>query len=101
MDDVRIFELGNVPLLNGEVLRDAKLAYQTYGTLSAKCDNAVLLPSFVRFDAAAYYNIDETSRIQLNIENLLDTEYYPHSHRNSNITVGAPINATVSYTKTF
>ena len=67
----------------------------------ANSDNMVLLPSFVRFDAAAHYDIDEDSRIQLNIENLLDTEYYPHSHRNSNITVGAPINASVMYTKKF
>ncbi len=67
----------------------------------ANSDNAVMLPSFTRFDAAAYYNIDEDSRIQLNIENLLDTDYYPNSHRNTNITVGAPINASVMYTKSF
>jgi homoserine O-acetyltransferase len=40
------FELGDVDLLSGEVLRDAKLAYQTYGTLSDSGDNVVVLPSF-------------------------------------------------------
>ena len=67
----------------------------------ASSDNAVVLPSFVRFDAAAYYDIDESSRIQLNIENLLDTDYYPSSHNNNNITVGAPLSAKLMYSKKF
>lgn len=46
MPDFEIYELGDLPLLSGEVLKDAKLAYQTYGTLSAKGDNVVVLPTF-------------------------------------------------------
>jgi len=41
-----IFECGDLPLLNGGVLRDAKLAYQTYGTLSETGDNVVVMPTF-------------------------------------------------------
>jgi len=40
------FDLGDVTLLSGKILRSAKLAYKTYGTLNAKCDNVILLPTF-------------------------------------------------------
>lgn len=55
--------------------------------------NEVTLPGFTRLDAAAYYNLNDNLRIQVNIENLTDTEYFPNSHTDNNITVGAPINA--------
>ena len=41
-----IFLLGDIPLQCGRTLPDAKLAYKTYGTLNAKRDNVVLLPTF-------------------------------------------------------
>jgi len=56
-------------------------------------DNLVTLPSFVRVDAAAFYDLRDNVRIQVNLENLTNTEYFPNSHTNNNITVGAPINA--------
>ncbi|MFD0986368.1 alpha/beta fold hydrolase [Methyloligella solikamskensis] len=40
------FALGDVQLQSGETLKHAKLAYKTYGTLSPKGDNAVLMPTF-------------------------------------------------------
>ena len=40
------YELGDVELLSGEVLSDARLAYKAYGHLSPKRDNAVVLPTF-------------------------------------------------------
>nr|WP_282022172.1 alpha/beta fold hydrolase [Ruegeria faecimaris] len=46
VDEFRTFDLGDFPLLSGQVLRDAKLAYQTYGTLSATRDNVIVLPTF-------------------------------------------------------
>lgn len=46
MRDHEIFSLGDVVLQSGEVLRDARLAYKTYGTLNRTADNAVLLPTF-------------------------------------------------------
>lgn len=42
----RVFELGRVILQCGITLPEAKLAYQTYGTLNAARDNAVLMPTF-------------------------------------------------------
>ncbi len=55
--------------------------------------NSVTLPSFTRIDAAAFYDISENLRVQVNIENLTDTEYFPNAHTANNITVGAPLNA--------
>jgi len=59
------------------------------------------VPSFTRIDAAAYYQLSENLRLQLNVENLLDEEYYPHAYSSHQFTVGAPLNATVSIKGTF
>ena len=42
----KTFRLGDLPLTGGGILRDAELAYQTYGTLSPKGDNVVVMPTF-------------------------------------------------------
>ena len=55
--------------------------------------SATLLPSFTRFDAAAYYDVNDTVRVQINVENLTDTLYFPSSHSTHQATVGAPLNA--------
>ena len=41
-----IYDLGNIKLLSGEIIKSAKLAYKTYGSLNSKGDNVVLLPTF-------------------------------------------------------
>jgi len=46
MAEYEIFSLGDFPLEGGIVLRDAKLAYKTYGQLNARKTNAVLLCSY-------------------------------------------------------
>jgi catecholate siderophore receptor len=56
----------------------------------AAVDNTVTLPSFTRFDAAAYVTVNEYVRVQLNLENLLDTRYYITSNSNNNISPGSP-----------
>ena len=53
-------------------------------------DNAVELPSYVRFDAAVYYTVNTQVRVQANVENLFDRAYYATAHSNNNITPGAP-----------
>jgi catecholate siderophore receptor len=53
-------------------------------------DNAVTLPSFTRLDGAAFYAISENLRLQFNVENLLDEEYYASAHSNNNIMPGSP-----------
>ncbi|MEO1596511.1 MAG: TonB-dependent siderophore receptor [Pseudomonadota bacterium] len=59
-------------------------------------DNAVEVPSFTRVDAAAFYQVNDRLRLQLNVENLLDEDYFPDAHSNDNITTGEPVNARVS-----
>lgn len=59
------------------------------------------VPSFTRFDAAAYYKISDNLRLQVNVENLLDETYYPHAYSSHQYTVGAPINATFSVSGRF
>lgn len=57
-------------------------------------DNSPILPDFWRVDAAAYYQINDDFRLQINIENLLDEDYYPHAHSTHQASVGEPIHAT-------
>lgn len=58
--------------------------------------NTAILPSFVRFDAAAYYQFTPNFSMQLNIRNLFDRDIFPSAHTADNVTVGAPINATLA-----
>ena len=44
--DYKIFELGDITLVSGIILRSAKLAYKTYGTLNADGNNVIVLPTF-------------------------------------------------------
>jgi catecholate siderophore receptor len=57
----------------------------------AATDNRVTLPGFLRFDAAVYYKATKNIQLQVNIENLFDTQYYASAHNNNNITPGSPI----------
>ena len=45
-EDYDIFELGDVRLRMGATLRDAKLAYKTYGTLAEDKSNAIVYPTW-------------------------------------------------------
>ena len=58
--------------------------------------NNATLPSYVRFDAAAFYEFNENFSMQLNVQNLLDRDYFPSAHTANNVTVGAPLNATLT-----
>jgi catecholate siderophore receptor len=57
--------------------------------------DAVYLPSYTRLDLAAYYKIDDNMRLQLNVENVTDEVYFPHSYGDHQISVGAPMHATL------
>jgi homoserine acetyltransferase len=46
MNDHEVFDLGNVVLQGGATLRDAKLAYKTFGTLNEEKTNAVVYPTW-------------------------------------------------------
>jgi catecholate siderophore receptor len=59
------------------------------------------LPSFTRVDAAVYYEFSNDLRVQLNVENLLDEEYYPNAHSTHQVTVGEPLNARLTISGNF
>ena len=40
------FNLGDIKLLSGKVLKSAKLIYKTYGKLNKNCSNVIVLPTF-------------------------------------------------------
>ncbi|MGH2948089.1 MAG: alpha/beta fold hydrolase [Solirubrobacteraceae bacterium] len=46
VQDYEIFDLGDVVLQGGATLRDAKLAYKTYGELNADKTNAIVYPTW-------------------------------------------------------
>ena len=46
MKKYQVFNLGNIKLLSGQILKSAKLVYKTYGNLNKDCSNAVILPTF-------------------------------------------------------
>ena len=62
---------------------------QQFATIS----NLVRMPGFTRIDAALFYKLSDAVQVQLNVENLTDTDYFPNAHTDNNISTGAPLNA--------
>ncbi len=65
----------------GVVYRD-----EIFSTIS----NDVTLDSFTRIDAAVYSAISASVKLQLNIENLFDEEYFASAHSDNNLMPGSP-----------
>ena len=61
----------------------------------------LILPDYTRVDFAAYYDIADDLSVQLNVENLTDELYFPHSHSTHQASVGEPLNARISLRKRF
>ncbi len=85
------FSLWNKFQLTDKLGLGAGLTYQDESF--ADNGNGTTLPDFLRIDAAAFYDVNENLRLQVNVENLFDADYYPSAHTANNITVGAPLNA--------
>ena len=72
------------------------------GESAVKDDNPnLLLPAYTRVDAAVYYSIADDLKLQLNIENLSDEVYFPHSHSTHQVAVGEARSTRLSLSKTF
>jgi homoserine O-acetyltransferase/O-succinyltransferase len=69
MTDHEIFELGDFTLQGGETLRDARLAYATYGTLAADRSNAIVFPTW-------FAGTHEANEWLIGAERALNTERY-------------------------
>jgi catecholate siderophore receptor len=67
----------------------------------AAVDNTVVLPSYVRADAAAYFRLTPQLRLQTNIENLFNRKYYVNADSNTNISPGSPRAVRVGITASF
>ncbi len=55
----------------------------------AAIDNTVTLPGYTRADAAVYIPVTERVRLQANIENVFNTNYFINAHSNNNISPGS------------
>ena len=66
-----------------------------------KTGSSAILPEYTRVDVGANYALTENTIVGLNIENLTDELYFPHSHSTHQASVGAPINAMLSITSRF
>lgn len=71
------------------------------GSFYASTDNTVTVPGFTRLDGALFWKASKNLQLQLNIENLLDKEYFASAHSNHNISPGAPRGATLTARVTF
>lgn len=60
-------------------------------SMFASTDNRVVIPDFTRVDAALFAQLSKQVRAQINIENLLDANYFASVQNNNNITPGSPI----------
>ena len=63
--------------------------------------NSAVLPAYTRVDAAAWFDVTDEVRLQVNVENLTDTLYFPNSHATHQASVGAPFNARFSISGRF
>ena len=71
------------------------------GESHIKDNSTLVLPEYTRFDFAAYWNVANDTVLRLNVENLTDELYFPHSHSTHQASVGEPLNARVSLSKSF
>jgi catecholate siderophore receptor len=67
----------------------------------AAIDNTVTLPGYTRADAALYFRLSESLRLQANVENLTDKRYYSNADSNTNISPGFPRTLRLGLTASF
>lgn len=66
-----------------------------------KDGSTTYLPAYTRVDASLSYAISGDMSLRVNIENLTDEAYYPHAHSTHQVSVGDPMKARVSLTRSF
>jgi catecholate siderophore receptor len=67
----------------------------------ASISNAVTLPRYSRVDAAIFYEVNDSTRVQLNIENLTNERYWFTAHNDDNITPGSGVLARLTVSTRF
>ena len=89
-----MFSLWNNVQVTDEFGLGLGLTYQ--GESFINNGNSAVLPSYTRIDAAAYYDVSDDLRVQINVENLADELYFPNAHSAHQAAVGAPLGARIS-----
>ena len=84
---------------NERLLVGLGLTYQDAALI--KDGSTAYLPEYTRYDASLAYLISGEMTIRVTVENLTDTDYYPHSHGIDQVSVGEPRNAQISLTRNF
>lgn len=79
----------------------AALGVVSRSEMFASSGNAVVLPGYARVDAALYMQATKDLRLQLNVENLFNTDYTLNAHNDNNISPGSPTNARVTAVYSF
>jgi catecholate siderophore receptor len=53
----------------------------------------VTLPAYTRVDLAGFIAVTDAIDVQVNVENLFNTGYFPTAHNDNNISTGGPRSA--------
>ena len=61
----------------------------------------LVLPEYTRIDLSAFYSVAPNLSVQMNVENLMDELYFPHSHSTHQASVGESVNSRVSLRWTY
>ena len=67
----------------------------------ATIDDTVTLPGYTRVDAALYYSFSDRIGLQLNVENVLDKDYFVNADSNTNISPGMPRTGMLTLSTSF
>jgi len=67
----------------------------------AAIDDKVVLPGYIRADAALFFTVSEKIGLQANLENLFDKKYFVNADGNDNISPGFPRAARIALTWKF
>lgn len=72
------------------------LGVQRQAQSFASISDAVVLPAFTRVDAALFWRVARGVEAQVNIDNILDADYFPAAQNDFNISTGAPRSAILA-----
>jgi catecholate siderophore receptor len=67
----------------------------------AAIDDKVILPGYIKMDAAVYVLLTEKLRLQVHFENLLNAKFYLNADGNNNISPGSPLGVRVGLVARF
>ena len=95
------FSIWNNYLVSDRLAVNLGIIFQDESYLSATSAGSPILPDYTRIDVGASYTLTDSTSLGLNIENLTDELYFPHSHSTHQVSVGAPINAILSISSSF